>query len=139
MALSVFDDMSEKPQEVELAIELGRASTHWEALKSHLSSTYDAVTEEWVYSGKQWGWAPRLKQKKRAIVYLTPREGFFYAGFTLGEKAVKVARQSGLPVSVMSIIDSAKKYAERGAVRIEIRSAEAVGAIRKLISLKMAN
>ena len=139
MALSVFDDKTKIPEERKLAKELGRASTHWEALKSHLSSTYDTVTEEWVYSGKQWGWALRLKQKKRAIVYLTPCEGFFYAGFTLGEKAVKAARQCDLPVSVMNIVDSAKKYAEGRAVRIEVRSAKTVGVTKKLISIKMAN
>jgi hypothetical protein len=139
MALSVFDDKSKLPQNDELAKALGRASTHWEVLKNHLSSMYEPITEEWVYSGKPWGWALRLKQKKRAIVYLTPCEGYFYAGFAFGEKAVKAARQSDLPVSVMSIIDSAKKYAEGRAVRIEIRNVKAVSAVKKLVSIKMAN
>jgi len=107
-------------------------------LKSHLTSEYGPITEEWVYSGKPWGWALRLKQKERAIVYLTPCKGYFYAGFAFGEKAVTAAHQSDLAVSVMSIIDSAKKYAEGRAVRVEIKNAKAVSAVKKLVSIKMA-
>jgi hypothetical protein len=139
MALSVFDDKSKVPQKDELARALGRASTHWKNLQDHLAAVYEPLTETWIYSGKPWGWALQLKHKKRTVLYLTPCEGYFFAGFTFGEKAVKAARQSNLPVSVMSIIDNAKKYAEGRAVRIEIRNAKTVGAIKKLISIKMAN
>ncbi len=139
MALSIFDDKSKTPQNDELAKALGRASTHWESLVDHLVSEYEPLTETWVYSGKPWGWALRLKHKKRAVVYLTPCDGFFIAGFALGEKAVKAARQGDLPAPVMNIIDSAKKYAEGRGVRVEIKSVRAVGVVRKLISIKMAS
>ena len=139
MALSVFDNKSKMPQKDELARALGHSSTHWESLKDHLASEYEPLTETWIYSGKPWGWALKLMHKKRAVLYLTPCDGYFFAGFALGEKAVKAAHQSDLPVSVMNIIDSAKKYAEGRAVRVEIRSAKAVGVIKKLISIKMAN
>ena len=139
MALSVFDDKSRMPQKDELAKALGHASMHWESLKDHLASEYEPLTETWKYSGKPWGWALQLKHKKRTVLYLTPCEGYFFAGFALGEKAVKAAHESNLPVSVMNIIDSAKKYAEGRAVRVEIKGAKAVGAIIKLVSIKMEN
>ncbi|MFH1698997.1 MAG: DUF3788 domain-containing protein [Candidatus Zixiibacteriota bacterium] len=139
MALSIFDDKSKIPQKDELAITLGRAIKQWDSLKSHLANVYEPLTETWIYSGKAWGWALRLKQKKRAVVYLTPCKGYFHAGLSLGEKAANAAHKSDLPVSVMNIIDVAKKYAEGRAIRMEIRNAKTVSAIIKLISIKMAN
>ena len=52
-----------------------------------------------------------------------PREGYFMASFALGEKAVKAAHESDLPISVLKVIESAKKYAEGRGVRLEVRSA----------------
>lgn len=70
---------------------------------------------------------------------MTPREGYFMASFALGEKAVKAAHESDLPISVLKVIDSAKKYAEGRGVRLEVRSAEDVRNVEKLAVIKMAN
>ncbi len=78
-----------------------------------------------------------LKQRKRTILYLTPSERFFYAGFALGEKAVVAARRSGLPASVLTVIDTARKYAEGRAVRLEIRTVEDVGHVLAVAATKM--
>jgi len=43
---------------------------------------------------------------------MTPCEGYFIASFALAEKAVKAAHETDLPVSVLEVIDIAKKYAE---------------------------
>jgi hypothetical protein len=139
MALSFFDDKSNTPKDDELARVLGRAAGHWDNLKAHLSSEFNPLTETWKFSGKAWGWSLQLRYKKRAIVYLTPCRGYFHAGLALGEKAVKAAHQSDLPASILKIIDSAKKYAEGRAVRLEIKSARDVSAVKKLASIKMAN
>jgi len=81
----------------------------------------------------------RLKREKRTICYMTPCEGYFIASFALGEKAVKAAHETDLPVSVLEVIDVAKKYAEGRGVRLEVRSAEDVGNVEKLAAVKMAN
>ncbi|MFC1499518.1 DUF3788 family protein, partial [Candidatus Zixiibacteriota bacterium] len=78
------------------------------------------------------------KQKKRTILYLTPSEAFFYAGFALGEKAVDVIRQGGLPPAVLSVIEEAPKYAEGRGVRLEIRTAEDVGHVLVIAAAKMS-
>ena len=83
MALSVFDDKSGKPKAAELAEALGRTSKLWDELKGHLSSQYDPLEEEWGFAGKNWGWALRLKHKKRTVLYLTPCRRHFLAGFAL--------------------------------------------------------
>jgi len=41
--------------------------------------------------------------------------GMLFVSFALGDKAVQAARQSGLPQSVIKIIDEAKRYVEEPA------------------------
>jgi hypothetical protein len=138
MALSAFDDKSKQPQEEDLSITLGSAYPQWKALIMHVSSTY-AASPEWGFSGKSYGWGLRLKTEKRVVLYMTPCKGYFLASFALGEKAVKAAHESDLSADVLAVIDSAKKYAEGRAVRLEVRSAEDVRDIEKLAAIKMAN
>jgi hypothetical protein len=126
MALSALDDKAQIPTEAGLNAVLGPARRLWDELRNALASEHPPLTENWGFSGKKWGWSLALKQKKRTIVYLTPSEAFFYAGFALGEKAVAAARQSGLPSSVLTAIESAPKYAEGRGVRFEIHTPEDV-------------
>jgi hypothetical protein len=139
MALSAFDDKSNKPGAGELKRMLGRTSTHWDDLKTHLAAEYAPLDETWNFAGANWGWSLRLKQKKRTILYMTPRKGHFLVGFVLGEKAVRAARDSDLPDSILTTIDEARKYAEGRGVRIEIRNKKILEVTKKLAAIKMAN
>lgn len=137
MALSALDDKSQIPTESALVGVLGPAKELWDELRCALAAEYEPLTEKWGYSGKQWGWSLALKQKKRTIVYLTPCEGFLFAGFALGEKAVAAAQQCGLPSSVLTVIESARKYAEGRAVRLELHSREDVEHVVVVAAAKM--
>ncbi len=137
MALSALDNKSQVPTQNAVASVLGQGKDLWDDLVSSLASEYSPLTEKWGYSGKQWGWSLALKQKKRTVVYLTPSESFFYAGFALGEKAVAAARKGGLSPAALEIIDSSRKYAEGRAVRLEVHTAEDVGHVMVIAAAKM--
>jgi hypothetical protein len=139
MALSAFDDKSKKPTKQSLQTTLGRTSTHWDNLIAHIASEYAPLDETWNFAGAAWGWSLRLKQKKRTVLYMTPCSKHFLVGFALVEKAVKAARNSGLPDTVLAIIDEAKKYAEGRGVRLEIRSKKDLESVKRLAAIKMAN
>jgi hypothetical protein len=139
MALSAFDDKKKPPQEDELAETLGKTYVLWNELKKRIASRFAPLAIEWVSSSKATRWGLRLKQEKRAVLYMTPCQGYFLASFALGEKAVKAAKTSGLPASVLAVIDSAKKYAEGRGVRLEVRNAGDVQNIEKIAQIKMAN
>jgi hypothetical protein len=119
MALSAFDDKSHLPNEKDLSEMLELVSALWDDLKAHLASRYEPLTEQWNFSGKNYGWGLQLKQKKRPVLYMTPCRSCFLASFALGERAVQAAHQSGLPDSVLSVIDSVRKYAEGRGVRLQ--------------------
>jgi hypothetical protein len=139
MALSAFDDKAKKPNKRNLTTALGRTSIHWDSLIVHIASEYAPLDKTWNHAGAAWGWSLRLKQKKRTVLYMTPCRGHFLVGFVLGEKAVKLAQDSKLPDAVLSVINSAKKYAEGRAVRLEVRNKKDLESVKKIAAIKMTN
>ena len=137
MALSALDNKDKNPTRGQLAKVLGRSSGAWDDLVEFVSREFPPIAENWQYSGANWGWSLQLKQKKRAVVYLTPGDGFFYAGFALGERAVKAAHEAMLPAQIMDIIDSAKKYAEGRAFRMEVKYKKDLVGLKKLMKIRM--
>lgn len=138
MALSVFTDEAAQPGAGELAATLGRTHAHWESLVAHVEAEYTPLEKTWIFPGPNWGWSLRLKRKKRAVLYLTPCDGHFLAGFALGEKAIAAAHASGLPGPVLELIDNAPRYPEGRAVRIEVRKKTDVESVKKIAAAKMS-
>jgi hypothetical protein len=138
MALSAFANKTQEPQREELVEVLAVSADQWDQLISSIGSRFGPLSEDWIHSGKQWGWALRLKHKKRAVLYMTPSDGFFYVGFALGQKAVDAAHASHLPSSVLEVIDTSQKFAEGRAVRLEVRSDDDVRSVVQLADIKMS-
>jgi len=139
MLPNAFIGKSQKPTDAELTAALGSARTFWNQLLAGLADEHNLTVQEWNSYSRKAGWSLRLKHKDRNIVYLTPCEGCFFVSFALGDKAVEAARQSGLPQSVIKIINEAKRYAEGTAVRIEIEKAKDIVTVNKLAGIKLAH
>lgn len=70
MSLSIFDNKSQVPTEEMLAQTLQASCLWWNQLRAFVIKHYPSAMEEWKHSGKNYGWGFRLKDKKRAIIYL---------------------------------------------------------------------
>jgi len=137
---NAFIGKRETPTDDDLAAELGRSAKGlWDRLLAGLAEQHNIVTREWHSYSPKAGWSLRLKRDKRTILYLSPCRGCFRASFALGGKAVEAARASGLPPSVIRIIDSAKRYAEGTGVRIDVNGPEDIAVVEKLAAIKLAN
>lgn len=134
-----FTEREHRPSAEDIATVLDRTAPHWDALRAHIATDHAPVEEDWKYSGKSYGWALQLKQKRRAIIYLSPRERFFLAAFALGEQAAHVAGADTHLAPLRDVIATAPRYAEGRAVRFPIRTRADVGLARKLAAIKMAN
>ncbi len=135
---NAFIGKTTKPTEAEVATALGSTAALWKQLVDWMAE--QGVGEsEWNSSGAKYGWSLRLKQKKRNIVYLIPCAGCFRVAFALGDKAVATARGSDLPKSTLKVIDEAPRYAEGTGVRLMVKAAKELAAIKKLALIKMAN
>ena len=139
MLPNAFIGKPQKPTDAELAAALGAAKVLWDQSLAGLADEHNLTVQEWNSYSRKAGWSLRLKHKDRNIVYLSPCEGCFFVSFALGDKAVEAARQSGLPQSVIKIINDAKRYAEGTAVRFEIKKAKDIGTVTKLAGIKLAH
>ena len=137
MALSAFDDKQKPPEPAQVKKVLGEAHELWQAIIDHLGETYPPIDEAWGFSGKAWGWGLRVRQKKRAILYLTPGEGFFYVGLALGLQAYQQALAAKPPKRFREVLESAPRYAEGYGVRVEVRKQPDLKWIRKFAAAKM--
>jgi hypothetical protein len=139
IAANAFAGRANPPTDAALAEALGASHSLWQSLVADLKSELKLDAAEWHSSSVKLGWSLRLQRKKRNIVYLGPRQGWFLAAFALGDKAVAVARKSQLPTPVRKMIAEARRYAEGTAVRIEVRSAEDAEIVKALARIKTEN
>ena len=131
-----FDDKEKVPDDKALAKGLGLSKELWDEFIGHIAGACAPVTEAW---GFYKSWSLRLKQKKRTIVYLLPREGYFLCAFVFGGKATEAARQARLPKAVMKEIDDAPVYAEGRGFRLEVRTAKDIETMKILAAIKMTH
>ncbi len=136
---SVFMDKARKPTDHDLAAALGAPYELWAGLKEFVFAKYPAAIEEWSCSGKKHGWSFRLKDRKRAIVYLLPRRGFFKVAFVFGAKVAALIIKSDMSPKIRSELAAAKPYAEGRGIRIEVKDGRLLEDIRKLVEIKLAN
>jgi hypothetical protein len=136
MPANAFVGRTAAPTDDDLAAELGPAKTAWDQAVTGLKNEFDLSGEWHSYSTKA-GWALRLQSDKRNIVYLSPCKLCFLASFALGDRAVEAARKSNLPQDILKIINAAKRYAEGTAVRLEVKRAKDLAAVRKLTAIKL--
>ncbi|MGA2351245.1 MAG: DUF3788 domain-containing protein [Terracidiphilus sp.] len=135
---NAFIGKTARPTEAEVAAALGSTDALWNQLVDWIAEQGAAIQEWNSYSPKA-GWALKLKEKKRTIVYLAPCGGCFSAAFVLGDRAMAAARESDLSRSTLKLLDEAPRYAEGTGVRLMVKAAKDLASIRKLALIKMAN
>ncbi|MBU0741480.1 DUF3788 domain-containing protein [bacterium] len=139
MSASAFLDASRQPRPNELPAVLGRSHVHWERLLAHLAEQYAPLTATWKCYVRRCGWSLQVKRGKRTVLYMVPQQKHFRVTFVLGDKAVAVARESGLPARIITDIDAARKYVEGRGVGLEVRFEKDLDVVTRLAAIKMAN
>jgi hypothetical protein len=139
MLTNAFIGRTETPAEADLIAVLGAAHPVWVRLLSDLERAHGPLTLEWKSYSAKHGWALRVLRKKRTVVWLSPAQGAFIAGFILGEKAMQAARATKLPARLVRVLETAPKYPEGTGVRLEVKSPREVPALLTLAAIKLAH
>ena len=139
MTRLIADSGNNPPDEKALARALGGAKVLWDELIRHVESEHAPVTHRWTASKTSALGFLRLVQKKRTILYLLPREGYFLTAFVFGEKATAAVRASDVPAAVVTMLNAARPYAEGRGIRLETRTARDLATMKKLAAIKMAH
>jgi len=137
MSASVFDDKSIKPDDNMLAAELGATKTFFDKICMFIYQEFGEVTPEWKFYGQQSGWTLKLLNKKRNVLFIGPRKGYFLVTFIFGDKAVEKVMLSNLPDPIKTRLSGAKKYAEGRGISLEINTYEDLQNVLQLISIKL--
>ncbi len=137
METSIFMHKEKKPAVAELKSALGEKHQLWQEIRDFVFENPVAV-EEWNFPGKKYGWSYRIKDKKRAIIYLLPREGFFKVAFVFGQKATNFILAENISDTIKTELNNARVYAEGRGIQIEIREHSNLRDVKKLIEIKLA-
>src|SRR5476649_599033 len=132
---SIFTDKNKIPDNNDLIASLGDTYQLWQLIKDYVISKYPKGFEQWNCS--KYGWSFRIKDKKRAIIYLLPRDKFFKVALVFGQKAIDLIMKSNIANSIKSELDAAKVYAEGRGIRIDIKDKMVIGDIKELIDIKL--
>ncbi|BAX81658.1 DUF3788 domain-containing protein [Labilibaculum antarcticum] len=138
MDISIFTDKAVEPNLDDLKNNLDSTFDLWQQIVKIVKEQYPNPKEEWNYPGKKYGWSFRLKDKKRAIIYLLPRQGYFKVGFVFGQKASDQIMASDINSAIKEDLAAAKKYAEGRGIHI-LATKESLSDIKTLIEIKLAN
>lgn len=131
MAESIFDDKKIVPDDDALAAALKGGKSLWDKL-----IVLSGGSGEWKFYKKAAGWTYPVKQGKRTLFHMMPKEGWLRLTFVYGERAVEAAKSAGLPEQVLNDLLQATAYAEGRSVNVDIRSEADIAIAQKLLQLK---
>jgi hypothetical protein len=134
---SVFSDPNQVPDELALKNALGETYKIWQKIFQFTLDLQGSAQSEWKYSGKRFGWSFRVSDKKRVLIYLLPRAGFFRVAMVFGNKAYDYIQQSNISESIKLELAQAPVNAEGRGIRMEIRYNDKWSDIQSLIQIKI--
>jgi hypothetical protein len=134
---SVFMDKMLIPDENSLSEALGNTYQLWKELLDSTINANKNLVAEWNYGGAKYGWSFRVKDKKRVIVYLLPRDKYFKAAFVFGDKAIDTITQSNISQTITNELLAAKKYTEGRGIRIDVLATEILPDVQHLVAIKL--
>ena len=136
MSLSIFAEKATVPNEDLLTEALSDGIALWDAVKAHVETVCGTISVEWKFYSKKAGWSFVVKNGKRTVLYMIPRDAFFSVNFVFGEKAVATAIMSDLPGDVKTALSESRQYIEGTTLMLDVRTAIDVDNIKKLIEIK---
>lgn len=96
--------------------------------------------KQWNHCGKKHGWNYRIKDKKRVILYLLPRDLFFKLAFVFRQKPTdQILQSDAIPKEIKTELEQAMKYAKGRGIGIDIKNDSNILTIQKLIDIKLEN
>ena len=135
----IFTDKKIMPVENDLLMALSNTYEIWQQLSGYVHLKYPAAIDLWNYSGDKYGWGFRIKDKKRAIVYLLPRDRFFKVAMIFGQKATDAIMNSQVAETLKSELASARVYAEGRGIRIDVLNETILNDLKTLIDIKISH
>jgi hypothetical protein len=72
-------------------------------------------------------------------VWVRPDHRAFTVAFIMGDRAMRVVRESGWPKRIRAAIENAPQYPEGTGVRLQVKSSTDIGPLMKPAAIELAN
>jgi hypothetical protein len=136
--ISIFTDKTVIPTKQKLKDALGSKADLLKKIEDFVFDAYPDGLADWNFPGKKYGWSYRIKDKKRAIIYFLPREGYFKVAFVFGQRAFDQIIDSDISGKIKDELAGAKKFAEDRGISIDVRDSDILQDIFTLVGIKLA-
>ncbi|HQP03180.1 MAG: DUF3788 domain-containing protein [Bacteroidales bacterium] len=137
MDCSVFTDKIIIPSDTMLRNALKATYPLWRNIEDYIMTKQTGLQTEWAFPGAKYGWSYRIRDKKRVIVYLLPRDSFFMAAFNIGAKAFEAIMGTDVSATIKTELSEAKVYAEGRGIRIPVHDSAIINDILTLVEIKL--
>lgn len=135
---SIFTDKNHVPTSRDLKA-LGKTISLWEEIIKFVHTQYTDAKDEWSYPGAKFGWSFRIKDQKRVIIYLLPRDKFFKAAFVFCQKTYLDIMAADVNDDIKQMLSEARVYGEGRGIRIDVINKKILKDIKMLIDIKLRN
>lgn len=136
---SIFTVKETEPDDIALKKALGSMYKLWNDIKNYIHKIYPDGKDEWSFPGQKFGWSFRIKDKKRVIIYLLPRDNFFKAAFVFGEKAFKEVMNSKVNEKIKNELSEVRVFGEGRGIRIDVKSNNTLKDVKTLAEIKISS
>lgn len=126
------------PSDADLQLALGPSVVLWQEIAEFVFIQHPQAITEWSFPGKNYGWSFRIKDSKRVIIYLLPRDKYFKVAFVFGQKATEQVLLSDVANEIKEALTSARVYAEGRGIRLDIKEQADLNDIKKLVKIKLS-
>ncbi len=137
--ISIIINKEVTPTQNDLKKALGNTFTTWQELSAFAKKAHPKAIAAWNFSGAKYGWSFRIKDNKRVILYLLPRDNYFKVAFVFGQTATDEIYKSNISESIKNAVQKAKVYAEGRGIRIDVTDKILTNDIKTLIMIKVSN
>jgi len=127
----VFADKSAQPGDTQLEATLKNVYPCFVALREATAG----LIHEWKYYNRKSGWIFKIREKKKAVLYLTPLENAFNIGMALRESERDTLIDSPVGGELDVDLASLPKYPEGYGLRFTVRNENDLNMLLRILKI----
>jgi hypothetical protein len=135
MPIGAFVEKQHQPSVREISHSIGASKELWDSLLRFVGENY-RTKRDFVFYGRNYGWALRFRKAGRALLSMYPGEGVFTVQVVLGEAPARKASSLKLGKNARNVLESAHHFPEGRWLFIKVNSKQDLCDIQQLLLLK---
>jgi hypothetical protein len=135
MPVESFVEKQHQPTMREVFASIGSKKGLWENLEKFVAEKF-RTKRDFVFYGKNYGWALRFRKAGKALFSMYPGERIFTVQIVLAETPAKKASSLKLGKNTRNMLESVHQFPEGRWLFIKVNSKQDLRDIRQLLLLK---